>query len=503
MPCAAGLNGASRGNCRRYNFLVGILEYISNSVVIRITILLGLAWDAQGKEWPVGSAKDIHGILPKLKAGDAVVMQSGRWHDQVIRFNAKGTLHQPIILKAQKAGKTKLTGYSFLKIYGSHLVIDGLLFTDGYIDSSQSVIRLGEDTRHCRLTNTAIIDYTPPNKKAKSAWVHILGLHNRVDHCYFSGKHNLGVVLSINFSVDQPNYHRIEHNYFGLRQYLGINGCETIRIGDSTQSHQVSRTTVAHNLFEECNGEAEIITNKSCENYFRSNTFRKCRGALTLRHGDRSLVEGNFFLGGGEKSTGGVRVVGEGHRVWNNYFCGLTGTGARAALSIHNGIPNSPVGLYHQVKDLEVIHNTFVNNYQTVLVGYAKGKHGAILPPEGTVFANNIISGKKSPLIQLDEAQARIKYEGNIVYGVKTGVSPTKGLLVVDPKLMKDKSGIYRPQKDSPVKGAAKGRYPKITRDMDGQKRLAKKDVGADQYSVEPIVLRPVSARDVGPAWKR
>jgi poly(beta-D-mannuronate) lyase len=196
-------------------------------------------------------------------------------------------------------------------------------------------------------------------------------------------------------------------------------------------------------------------------------------------------------------------VIGEGHRVWNNYFCGLTGTGARAALSIHNGIPNSPVGLYHQVKDLEVIHNTFVSNYQTVLVGYAKGKHGAILPPEGTVFANNIIRGKKSPLIQLDEDQARIKYEGNIVYGVKTEVSSRGGLLVVDPKLMKDQSGIYRPQRDSPAKGAAKGSYPKITHDMDGQKRSSQSDVGADQISAKPIIHKPLSRKDVGPVWKR
>ena len=479
------------------------LEYISNSVVIRLTILLIFTWNVQGKEWPVGSAKEIHAVLSKLKAGDIVVMQSGRWHDQQIRFTAKGTLQQPIVLKAQKPGKTRLTGYSFLKIYGKHLMIDGLLFTDGYIDSSRSVIRLGEDTRHCRLTNTAIIDYAPPNKKAKSAWVHILGLQNRVDHCFFSGKSNLGVVLSINFSVEQPNYHRIEHNYFGLRPYHGLNGAEVIRIGDSTQSHQVSRTTVAHNLFEGCSGEAEIITNKSCENYFRSNTFRKCQGALTLRHGDRSVVEGNFFLGEGEKNTGGVRVIGEGHRIRNNYFCGLTGSGARAALSIHNGIPDSPVGLYHQVKDLEVIHNTFVNNYQNVLVGYAKGKHGAILPPVGTVFANNIVTGKNSPLIQLDEAQARIKYEGNIVYGVKVGVSSGKGLQVVDPKLMKDKTGIYRPQKDSPVKGAATGGYPKITHNVDGQKRSGQSDVGADQISTKPILNKPLSRKDVGPVWSR
>jgi len=479
------------------------LEYILKSNVIWLVSLLVLACDAQGKEWLVGSAKDIHGILSKLKAGDAVVMKPGRWHDQVIRFSAKGTLQQPIVLKAQKAGKTKLTGFSFLKIYGSHLVIDGLLFTDGYIDSSQSVIRLGEDTRHCRLTNTAIIDYAPPDKNAKSTWVHILGLNNQIDHCFFSGKSNLGVVLSINFSVKQPNYHRIEHNYFGPRSYHGSNGAEIIRIGDSTQSSQVSRTTVAHNLFEECSGEAEIITNKSCENYFRSNTFRKCQGALTLRHGDRSLVEGNFFLGESEKSTGGVRVVGEGHRIWNNYFCGLTGSGARAALSIHNGIPNSPVGLYHQVKDLEVIHNTFVDNYQTVLVGYAKGKHGAILPPVGTVFANNIISGKKTPLIQLDEDQTQIKYEGNIVYGVKTGTFSRGGLLVADPKLVKDRSGIYRPQKDSPAKSSAKGSYPKITHDMDGQKRLDRSDVGADQVSDKPIIHKPLSKEDVGPVWKR
>ena len=467
------------------------------------TLFLALVAGVSGREWPVSSAQDISEVLPKLKPGDEVVMKQGRWHDQQIRFTAKGTLQQPIVLKAQKPGKTKLTGYSLLKIYGSHLVVDGLIFTDGYIDSSRSVIRLGEDTRHCRLTNTAIIDYAPPNKKAKSAWVHILGLRNRVDHCFFSGKSNLGVVLSINFSVDQPNYHQIDHNYFGPRSYHGLNGAEIIRIGDSTQSSQVSRTTVAHNLFEGCSGEAEIITNKSCENYFQSNTFRKCQGALTLRHGDRSVVEGNFFLGEGERNTGGVRVIGEGHRIWNNYFCGLTGSGARAALSIHNGIPNSPVGLYHQVKDLEVIHNTFVNNYQNVLVGYAKGKHGAILPPVGTVFANNIISGKKSPLIQLDEVQAQIKYEGNIVYGVKTGVSSGEGFQVVDPKLTKDKSGIYRPQKDSPTKGAAKGSYPKITHDMDGQKRLGRPDVGADQVSTKPIIHKPLSKKDVGPVWKR
>ena len=430
-------------------------------------------------------------------------MKPGRWVDQQIRFTAKGTKEKPIHLKAQKAGKTLLTGKSRLHIYGAHIIVDGLLFTEGSVEADQKVIRLGEDTRHCRITNTAVIGYSHPHKNVSTIWIHTLGLHNRIDHCFFTGKSNLGVVLSINFSVNQPNYHQIDHNYFGPRSYHGLNGAEMIRIGDSTQSSQVSRTTVRQNLFEGCSGEAEIITNKSCENYFQYNTFRKCQGALTLRHGDRSMVEGNFFLGEGGQRTGGVRVVGEGHRIWNNYFCGLTGSGARAALSIHNGIPNSPIGLYHQVKDLKVVHNTFVNNNQNVLVGYGKGKHGAVLAPIRTVLANNIIKGKSSPLIQIDESGAKIKYEGNIFHGAKMGVLPSPGVHFADPKLSMDKAGLYRPQKDSPAKGQAKGSYPKVVRDMDGHKRQGPSDVGADQMSADPISRRPLSIKDVGPVWKR
>ena len=468
-------------------------------VVVQIVLVFG----AHGRDWLVGSAQDIHEVLPKLKPADVVVMKSGRWHDQKIRFTAKGTAQKPITLKAEESGQTRLSGNSMLHIYGVHLVIDGLLFTEGSVGPNQTVIRLGENTRHCRVTNTAVIGYSPPQKDTNTAWIHALGLHNRIDHCFFSGKSNLGVVLSINFSVKKPNYHQIDHNYFGPRSYHGLNGAEMIRIGDSTQSSQVSRTTVSHNLFEGCSGEAEIITNKSCENYFRANTFRKCQGALTLRHGHRSVVEGNFFLGEGEKSTGGVRVNGEGHRVWNNYFSGLTGSGARAALSIHNGVPNSPVGLYHQIKDLEVLHNTFVNNYQNVLVGYGREKNGATLPPIRIVMANNIIWGKSAPLIQLEEEKAEIKYEGNIFFGSEIGVPASQGIRFTDPKLSKDKTGLYRPHTKSPVLGEAKGSYPKITYDMDGQKRPAKKDVGADQGSAEPTTKSPLSIKDVGPAWKR
>ncbi|NUQ65115.1 MAG: hypothetical protein HUU20_21840 [Pirellulales bacterium] len=80
-----------------------------------------------------------------------------------------------------------------------------------------------------------------------------------------------------------------------------------------------------------------IISNKSCENVYRGNTFRGCAGALTLRCGKRCVVEGNFFFGEGKKGSGGVRIIDSDHRVFNNYFADLLGDDYRAALSLMNG----------------------------------------------------------------------------------------------------------------------------------------------------------------------
>src|SRR5438876_7357684 len=93
--------------------------------------------------------------------------------------------------------------------------------------------------------------------------------------------------------------------HFGPRPPLGRNGGETMRVGYSWQSMSNSCTAVAHNLFDRCDGELEIISNKSCENTYRYNTFLDCAGMFTLRHGNRCLVEGNLFLGHHKRGSGG------------------------------------------------------------------------------------------------------------------------------------------------------------------------------------------------------
>ena len=154
-------------------------------------------------------------------------------------------------------------------------------------------------------TNCAITDGNPPLAETDTKWVSLYGVDNRVDHCYFAGKRNRGTTLVVWLSA-RPNRHRIDHNHFGPRPPLGVNGGETIRIGTSDGSMHESLTVVEDNLFEACNGEFECVSNKSCGNVYRRNTFRRCTGALTLRHGNRCRIEGNFFLGEGAANAAGV-----------------------------------------------------------------------------------------------------------------------------------------------------------------------------------------------------
>ncbi|NUP99062.1 MAG: hypothetical protein HUU35_04305, partial [Armatimonadetes bacterium] len=339
--------------------------------------------------------RDVAGFRAAVEAArpaDVIVLADGTWRDAELLLRGRGTAEQPITLRAQTPGKVILNGASSLRFAGSWLVADGLCFRDGQPPRGSAVVEFRGDSKspadHCRLTNSAIINVNPPDRETESKWVSLYGEDNRVDHCYLAGKTNLGTTLVV-WLAPQPNRHRIDHNHFGERPRLKVNGGETIRVGTSDWSMHDSQTVVESNWFEGCNGEVEIISSKSCGNLYRANTFYRCEGALTLRHGNRCRVEGNAFLGDGARYTGGVRVIGEDQVVVNNLFAGLQGDGSRAALSLMQGIPNSPLSGYFQVKRAVIAHNTLVDCASSVEVGL-RGTNTS-LPPEDCLFANNVI----------------------------------------------------------------------------------------------------------------
>jgi poly(beta-D-mannuronate) lyase len=448
---------------------------------------------------PVTTAAEIAAAAAEAAPGDTLTMADGVWQDADIVFEGIGTEHGPITLRARTPGRVILSGRSRLRIGGEFLVVDGLCFQNGWVKGH--VIAFRRDSKraanHCRVTNCAVIDYNPPDKKTDSRWVSLYGTHNRVDHCYLGGKNNSGTTLVVWLS-DGPNHHLIDRNHFGSRPYLGWNGGETIRIGTSKRSMVSSRTVVENNLFEECSGEAEIISDKSCDNIHRYNTFRSCGGALTLRHGNRDTVEANWFIGGGTKGTGGVRVIGEGHRVFNNCFVELTGRGHRAALSLMNGMPDGPLHGYAPVKDVIIAHNTFFRCRQSVVLG-CKASRKLSVPPSRCRIANNLLFSDTHPLIEAQAELQESEWIGNVFQAPKLGIAERPGL---QQAVLAGRSGVDGVVRFEPAQNASR---PVLSNpdDIDGQPRGIPPHVGCDQTSDALITRRPLTAADVGPGWDR
>ncbi len=360
-------------------------------------LAFALAVSVSAKDIPVADAVAFTEAAKAVAAGDTIVLQDGTWTDARLKIHASGTAEKPVTIKAQTPGKVVLTGDSRISVAGEHVVVDGLWFQN---PTGEEAIELRIDSdelaRDCRVTNCSVTNelQAAPGKSAR--FVSIYGARNRVDHCYIAGKTSEGTTMVVwlsNEAKEQGN-HRINHNHFGPRQKLGKNGGETIRIGDSKTSMQTAACVVEHNLFEKCDGEAECISNKSCGNIYRHNTFKGVSGTLTLRHGNYCKVESNVFLGDRVKGAGGVRIIGEEHLVTGNLFVGLTGDDERSAMCFMLGIPNSVPNGYFQVKRARVINNTFVNCEHNILIGMSGDKKATLPPVETEITGNRIQTGK-------------------------------------------------------------------------------------------------------------
>jgi poly(beta-D-mannuronate) lyase len=270
----------------------------------------------------VSSIDDILQQIKEANPGDTIIINNGRYHNFNLNFEANGLEGKEITIKAETSGNVIFTGQSNIKFKGSYIVLDGFVFTDGYYkieNSTDSAIMLGDaNSHHNRITNITIDGYNPPSKEIDVRWVRVYGKHNRVDNSTFINKNSQGLMLEIVRPKEstEPNYAQIDHNYFAFFEKGVGNGAETLRIGTSEQSQTDSNSVVEYNVFEECNGEIEFISNKSGGNIYRYNTILNTEGNLTLRHGNSCTVESNVFLNTkGLTSAGGVRVMDSNHIV--------------------------------------------------------------------------------------------------------------------------------------------------------------------------------------------
>ncbi|SDX93519.1 poly(beta-D-mannuronate) lyase [Lutibacter oricola] len=315
----------------------------------------------------VSTKEALYSAISEVKPGTEIVLANGTYTDVNIVFKGEGTKEAPIVLRAETPGKVFIEGVSNVQIGGSYLVIDGLYFRKGYSPTKNVIaFRLSEKevATNCRVTNCVIIDFNQLERDKDDLWVQLYGRHNSLDHCYIAGKTNGGPTVRVDLKGNQSirNFHKITNNHFGPRPRKGGARGETIQLGSSYTSMSPSNTLIANNLFEECNGEVEVISSKTNFNVIKNNVFYKCEGSVVTRHGNYVMIDGNYFIGDGvNKNVGGIRIINTGHWIVNNYFYNLIGENFRSPLAVMNGIPKSPLNRYNQVTDVVVAYNTYVN----------------------------------------------------------------------------------------------------------------------------------------------
>lgn len=336
--------------------------------------------------------------------GDHIILADGQWRDVDLQVVAQGSAERPVTVRPQSAGGVVISGRSILRVAGRHLVVRDLLFRDGHPAGEAAIVsRVGEQwAEHVRFTGIAIDRFSNPDRRFADHWVALYGRDIVFERSHIEGKQNAGATFVVVREDGWPldNRVHIRSTYFGPRPPLGSNTAETVRIGTSENSLTDSLSIIEGNVFDRASGEVEIISIKSGGNVIRGNLFLRSQGSLVLRHGNGNLVERNIFLGQGEANTGGIRVINENQTVRENYLEGLSGEAFTGALAVMNGVPNSAINRYHQVRGASITRNSFIEPAAFIL-GAGASEERSAAPVDVTISDNLVTTGQAAGVFRL------------------------------------------------------------------------------------------------------
>lgn len=494
---------------------------IIKTILIFMSILLLVSCENNnGIKIKLNDVEGLKEAILKAEPGDEIILENGIWNNFKIKFNADGKKDKPIVLRAEENGKVFIEGKSYIKLGGNYLTVKGLYFRNGYTPSS-SIIEFKSSknniANHCRVTECVIEEFTKPNRNTPDHWIEFWGRHNSLDHCYIAGKSNQGPTIRVylNGNENIKNYHQIVNNYFGPRPRRGGPKSETIQIGDSYTSMTPSNMSISNNYFDKCNGEVEIISNKSNFNEFRNNVFFESEGSLVLRHGNYCIVDGNIFIGNdSSKFVGGIRVINTGHWITNNYFYKVMGDEFRSPLAIMNGIPKSPLNRYNQVTDVVVAYNSWIDCKAPwqFSVG-ANINKSDVLPkqeirsarPKRVLLANNLIVNslpKETPIVEYDKVDG-IKFKNNIISNDKQLSKKYDGIKSANITLQKISDNFFIPSDENTeiLADVYHGYdFENIQKDILGNSRMKNNKIGANaKLDLTGKII--IDKKIYGPSW--
>jgi len=252
---------------------------------------------------------------------------------------------------------------------------------------------------------------------------------------------------------------------------------------------------------------------KSCDNIIRHNTFRKSYGTLSLRHGNRNLIQGNYFFGDGKPMgtspagsdlyTGGIRIYGTDHLIINNYMEGLNGTrwDAPITLTLGDAIDgqSSNLSKHFRAERVTIAYNTLVNNSHGIEIGFDNNdNYNKDL--KDIVIANNLITGFENSLVDIvdpaNDQGTNITWLSNLMFPVGNatllnGATVTSfdstEIMNENPFLeFDDTLKVWRATASSPIFNNTLDTVI-VDGDIDGQERPEWSNPGADHFRLDTI----------------
>jgi len=366
------------------------------------------------KVYEVRDSKTFKHVLSQLKVGDKIVLHDGVYENIELEISSIASASSPIQISAINPGKVQITGNYQWKIKGDYIQLSGLYFTNGTRKLDKDLI---VDTgNHNSYTNCKFDNLNDVG----GVFIKLEGKYTTVENSKFTGKTTLASYINMDVPAKGGAYHTIKKNYFS-RPPLGKNGGSAMRVGHGSMALFNGYIMIEENLFENCDGESEIVSVKSSKNHIRNNTFKNCKGAFSLRQGRGSVFENNIFIGNGKKKCGGLAVRGRNHIIINNFFYRLNSKRSGGiSFGVASDIDSARIklGLYPRhfplTKDILLAHNTFSEisspYYLDLLLGY--GTRNRFVLPENIHFYNNVFGGKASLINQKD--LTKLIFKGNI-----------------------------------------------------------------------------------------
>lgn len=335
--------------------------------------------------------------LRRATPGDVLALETGSFANLVIQIDACGEPDAPVTIRAATSGETVFTGASSLRLTGSHVVLEGLRFEGCILEDSCVVLDGAADctVRDCRFERSG----------GKRAAVTIQGTakRNTVEGCTFAHLEQRSIQVVIR-GEDAPQDNAIVGNTFSdIPPIPSGNGRETIQVGQNQRDwgHVEPRTTIERNRFLRCDGEIEIISNKSSRNVYRHNLFKDCRGELVMRGGSFCQVIANRHV----NCTGGIRLSGTHHVVSHNQILDCDN-----GIRIPYGMTVEQGGLYQAVTGCEITRNSIVGTRKTGLAlgtnrNMDRGEMGvARFAPFGNRITHNDFASDSGVHAAIDEA---------------------------------------------------------------------------------------------------